>query len=113
MRESSLLAFVLQSLSERKLGPRPVDKVPAARAARRNPPAWACGRGRSLAGALAIAFRLVRIDLAHALEQIARVRFGNIGRFRPVAAAFLRPPRRGAYWSLRPLRHDEKFRIFC
>ena len=46
----------------------------------------------SLAGALAIALRLVRIHLAHFLQQIARVRLGNVGRFRPAAIALVAAP---------------------
>jgi hypothetical protein len=48
---------------------------------------------------------LIRIDPAHALEQIFRVGLGDVGRFGPTAVALLRAPWSGTDWALRPFRH--------
>src|SRR5260221_14686531 len=92
--------------------PDPRDTCRGRGAAPQNPPGPArmpqparYSGSPSLAGALAVTFRLVRIHPAHALEQILRVGLGDVGRFRPAAVALLRAPRCGADWALRPVRH--------
>src|SRR2546428_9178490 len=66
----------------------------------------------SLAGPLPIPFRLIGIDLAHALEQIARVRLRNIRRFRAATVALFGTPRRGTDRFLRPIGHGENLKEF-
>ena len=64
-----------------------------------------------LSGALTVAPRLVRIDLPHSLQEVFRVRLGNVGRFGPAAAvAIFGTPRCGAGRFLRPFRHMGKLR---
>ena len=66
--------------------------------------------GPLLSGALTVAPRLVRIDLPHSLQQVFRVRLGNVGRFGPAAAvAIFRTPRCGADRFLRPFRHEARY----
>ena len=64
-----------------------------------------------LAGSLAVTPGLIRIHLAHALEEILRVRLLNIGGFRPSAVALLRAPWSGTHGSLRPIRHGETLEL--
>src|SRR2546421_4920674 len=62
----------------------------------------------SLARALAVTLRLVRIHLAHLLEQVSRIRPRDVGRTRTIAIPLLRPP-----WHrrlLHALRHIKKVR---
>src|SRR5450432_2931912 len=62
---------------------------------------------RSLAGALPVALRLVRIHLAHLLQQIARVRLGNVWGFGSAAVTLLRSPRHGRDRFFRPFWHEK------
>src|ERR1700748_3278668 len=62
----------------------------------------------SLAGAVAVTLRLVRVHLAHLFEEIPRVRPRNVGRARTIAIPLLRPPGHGRL--LHALRHGKKVR---
>lgn len=66
----------------------------------------------SLPSALTIAFGLIGVHFAHPFEKIARVRLGNVRRFRSAAFAFLRTPRRGTDRFLRPIRHGWTLILF-
>jgi hypothetical protein len=63
-------------------------------------------RGGSLAGALAIAPRLVGIHFAHPLQDAAGIGLLHIGRFRAIPIPLLPLPRRRSSWFLRPLWHE-------
>src|ERR1044071_2991862 len=62
----------------------------------------------SLASALPVALRLVRIHLTHFLQQIARVRLRNVRRFGPAAIALFGPPRYGRHRFFRPFWHAKR-----
>src|SRR4051812_24975127 len=62
----------------------------------------------SLARALAVTLRLVRVYLAHLFQQVPRVGPRDIRRARTVAVPRLRPPGQG--WFLHAFRHAKKVR---
>src|SRR2546423_14229775 len=62
----------------------------------------------SLARALAVTLRLVRVHLAHLFQQVPRIRPRNVGRPGTIAIALLRPAGHGRL--LHALRHAKKVR---